>query len=108
MNKKHQKFSNSGGRPNCRRFLEPVALDPAVVYEDLLPDLKHGNNGFAMACCPFHDDNNPSLCVNVESGWFKCMSSSCGECGSNIVGFVGALLGYEYREARAYLEDHYG
>ena len=58
--------------------------------------------------CPFHDDNNPSLCVNVESGWFKCMSSNCEATGSNIVGFVGHLLGYEYAESRDYLEQHYG
>ena len=83
-------------------------IDPNVVYEDLLPDLAHGNNGFAWACCPFHDDNNPSLCVNVESGWYKCMSSNCGETGSNIVSFVGRLLGYEYAESRHYLEQNYG
>src|SRR5665647_3281024 len=92
----------------ARRPPEPITIDPGVVFEDLLPDLKHGNDGFAWACCPFHDDNNPSLCVNVESGWYKCMSSNCGETGSNIVGFVGALLGYEYAEARRHLEEHYG
>ena len=83
-------------------------IDPCVVFEDLLLDLAHGNNGFAWACCVFHDDNNPSLCVNVESGWYKCMSSNCGATGSNIVGFVSRLLGYEYAEARDYLEQHYG
>lgn len=87
---------------------EPITIDAEVVYEDLLPDLAHGGNGFAWACCPFHDDHHPSFCVNVESGWYRCMSSSCGATGSNIVGFVGALLGYEYSEARDYLEEHYG
>ena len=85
-----------------------VEIDPCVVFEDLLHDLAHGNNGFAWACCVFHDDNNPSLCVNLESGWYKCMSSNCGATGSNIVGFVSRLLGYEYAEARDYLEHHYG
>lgn len=83
-------------------------VDPATVYADLLPDLAHRSKGFAWARCPFHDDNNPSLCVNVESGWYQCKSSSCGETGSNIVGFVSRLLGYEYAEARRYLEQHYG
>jgi len=91
-----------------RAYSSRVEIDPSVVFEDLLPDLAHGKNGFAWACCVFHDDNNPSLCVNVESGWYKCMSSNCGATGSNIVGFVSRLLGYEYAEARDYLEQHYG
>ena len=85
-----------------------VEIDPSAVYEDLLPDLAQGNNGFAWACCVFHDDNNPSLCVNVESGWYKCMSSNCGATGSSIVGFVSHLLECDYVEARNYLEQHYG
>ena len=83
-------------------------VDPATVFSDLLPDLQAYDKGFAWACCPFHDDNHPSLCVNVETGWYKCMSSSCGATGGSIVGFVGALLGYEYAEARRYLEENYG
>lgn len=85
-----------------------VFVEPEIVFEDMLPDLVHGKDGYAWACCPFHDDNNPSLCINVESGWYKCMSSNCGETGSNIVGFVSQLLGLEYAEARRYLEQHYG
>ena len=90
------------------RSSERAVIDPEVVYEDMLPDLAGGSNGFAWACCPFHDDHNPSFCVNVESGWYRCFSSNCGATGSSIVGFVGALLGYEYAEARTYLEEHYG
>ena len=85
-----------------------VEIDPVVVYEDLLPDLAHGSNGFAWACCPFHDDHNPSLCVNLESGWYKCHSTSCGATGRNIVGFVSALMAFDDRETRDYLEQHYG
>ena len=113
MKKQNVKKVGSGywsahAKPGAHRHTERVELDPEVIYEDLLADLKHGNEGFAWACCPFHDDNNPSFCVNVESGWYKCHSSSCGATGSNIVGFAGALLGYEYHEARTYLEQHYG
>jgi DNA primase len=112
MNKHNMRKLNTGSWTSrakpCSRCMERATLDAAAIYEDLLPDLKHGSNGFAWACCPFHDDNNPSLCVNVESGWYKCHSSNCGATGSNIVGFVGELLGYEYREAREYLEQHYG
>ena len=100
------RYTGFSKRPSAKSSW--VEIDPSVVFEDLLPDLAHGNNSFAWACCVFHDDNNPSLCVNVESGWYKCMSSNCGATGSNIVGFVSRLLGYEYAEARDYLEQHYG
>ncbi|NCU65795.1 hypothetical protein GWK50_08085 [Acidovorax sp. 210-6] len=98
-----RKKSTYSRKPQHRELPEP-----ALVFDDLLPDLREYSNGFGWACCPFHDDHNPSLCVNLETGWYKCHSSSCGAHGSNIVSFVGAHLGLEYREAREYLEEHYG
>ena len=83
-------------------------IDPAVVFADLLPGLVEGKSGFAWACCPFHDDHNPSLCVNVVSGWYRCHSTSCAATGTNIVGFVGRLLAIEPAAARRHLESHYG
>lgn len=85
----------------------PELPEPGIVFDNLLPDLHEYGNGFAWACCPFHDDRNPSLCVNLTTGWYRCMSSNCGAHGSNIVSFVGALYGFNYQEARAYLEEHY-
>lgn len=107
VSKNKQGFNSRKGGAS-RNLRSQITIDPEVVYQDLLPDLSYGNNGFAWACCPFHDDNNPSFCVNVESGWYKCMSSNCGATGSNMVGFVSQLFGYEYAEARSYLEQHYG
>lgn len=95
-----------GARHYAPQHREPI--DPGAAYFDLLEDLVKRNSGFAWACCPFHDDGNPSLCVNLETGWFRCFSSNCGETGSNIVAFVGRLLELEYVEARRYLESHYG
>ena len=92
--------AESGGQ---RRF-----VDPAVVFNDLLPDLAESNNDFAWACCPFHDDHKPSLSVNLRTGWYRCFSSSCGEAGGNIVGFVSALLALSPADARRHLERTYG
>jgi DNA primase len=80
----------------------------AVVFEDQLPDLKKHSDGFAWACCPFHDDRNPSFCVNLESGWYRCFSSSCGLTGVGAVSFVSDLLEVNSSEAHRYLERHYG
>lgn len=96
-------FSRSSGPRSNRRD-----IDPAVAYADLLPSMAGSKSNFAWACCPFHDDRNPSLCVNLVSGWYRCHSSSCNATGANIVGFVGRLLAIESQEARRYLEDHYG
>jgi len=83
-------------------------IDPSNVFTDLLPDLAESSNDFAWACCPFHDDHNPSFSVNLRTGWYRCFSSSCGVTGSNIGSFVGALLGLSPAEARRHLESTYG
>jgi hypothetical protein len=31
----------------------------------------------ALGLCPFHDDEQPSFCVNLETGMWKCQSSAC-------------------------------
>jgi len=30
-----------------------------------------------MACCPYHDDKNPSMIVHNDEGWAYCFSPSC-------------------------------
>ena len=52
-----------------------------LFYRNELKNLSEPNEeGWAMALCPFHDDTNPSLSVNVNSGYFKCFG--CDEEGS--------------------------
>lgn len=90
----------------------PVARRPLVEPEDFyeaeLPDLKKYQNGAAWACCPFHDDTHPSFSVNLETGAYRCYSSSCEAAGPNIVSFVSTLYAFKYSEALQYLEAHYG
>ena len=82
-------------------------IDAGLVFQTELSGLKEGTNDFAWAVCPFHNDHNPSLCVNLASGWYKCQASHCGETGSNIVSFVASLHGLNFAEAREYLEASY-
>jgi DNA primase len=85
------------------RFVEPEDF-----YEEELPDLKKYQNGTAWACCPFHDDNNPSFSVNLDTGSYQCHSSACEVGGPNIVSFVSALYGLDFLAAKKYIEVHYG
>jgi putative DNA primase/helicase len=41
-------------------------------YQGELQHLKSTSGGNAQALCPFHDDKNPSLSVNLKTGLFKC------------------------------------
>ena len=50
----------------------------------------HGIN--VMARCPLHEDNHPSLSINVEEGLWKC--HSCGE-GGNIEK-LAKIVGHEF------------
>lgn len=94
-------------KPTSRPSASAYEIDPETVFEDLVKGLRTGTDDFAWGCCPFHDDQNPSFCVNLITGWYRCVSTSCGASGTSIVGFVGHLFGLDRREAIEYLEDHY-
>lgn len=41
-------------------------------YDRFLPNLKKAGKDERTAICPFHDDRDPSLTVNTQSGLFHC------------------------------------
>lgn len=47
-------------------------LDIEEYYSSKLDDFKVSSSGQAKALCPFHDDTNPSLSVNTNTGQFNC------------------------------------
>jgi len=56
-------------------------LDFHQVYRSEIKKFKVSkNNGQAMGLCPFHEDSNPSLSVNLTNGVFYC--HGCGAKGS--------------------------
>ena len=55
---------------------------------------KSGKNHVGL--CPFHDDNNPSMQVNDEKGFFHCFS--CGA-GGDVFGFLMRYNNIGFREA---------
>ncbi len=55
---------------NKEKILEQ--LDKVKFYQELLPSLKVNGRPEALALCPFHDDKNPSLSVNIKTGLYFC------------------------------------
>jgi len=51
-------------------------------YQSLIPNVKVNGKAETMVLCPFHDDHNPSLSVNLSSGLFHCYA--CGSSGDVI------------------------
>lgn len=60
-------------------------------------------NRSGMACCPFHDDKNPSMKLNEE--YFYCFG--CGATG-DVIDFVARLFGLNSYEAAQKLAQDFG
>lgn len=75
-------------------------------YRSELPRLKRPNaSGEALAICPFHDDKEPSLSVNVHSGLFHC--HACQTSG-DVFSFVQQRYGLDFPQALELLAGHVG
>jgi DNA primase len=68
-------------------------------FRDQIRELKEYDDSWAWGLCPFHDDRSPSFCVNFETGYYKCNSSSCGVSGVGIDSFVSTLHDVSREEA---------
>lgn len=79
-------------------------------HADFLKVLTHyqietkGSGEELRCCCPFHDDVNPSMSVNLEKKVFACHADSCGVKG-NILEFVEGLESTDLRSAAETLAD---
>lgn len=56
-----------------------------------------GTGIWKSALCPFHNDNTPSLRINIETGGFRCMA--CGQHGGDILAFHMQHYGLRFNEA---------
>ena len=76
-------------------------ISPAEYYHRVFPDIST-NRDWIKVRCPFHDDNNPSLSINLKAGWYRC--HSCGEKGGGIVKFHMTKHGLDFKQAIKELE----
>ena len=74
---------------------------PAIYYSRALLKLP-GSREWAKVICPFHDDNHPSLSINLKEGYFKC--HSCGAKGGGIVKFHMMKHSLSFKETIQQLE----
>ena len=66
-------------------------------------DISTKGDGEEVRCkCPFHDDNEPSMSINLEKKVFACHAASCGDKG-NILDFVSKMEESDLRSAAAEL-----
>jgi hypothetical protein len=70
--------------------------DFRVYFQHYFPKLRPRENGEASVSCPFHDDRNPSLSLNVTRGIWYCFAG-CGRGG--IVEFEQRKNGGDHKEA---------
>jgi DNA primase len=80
-------------------------LDKKAFYEALGISLKPTSNGEAMGLCPFHDDHNPSLSVNIKSGLWNCLA---GCDGGDIFKFYMRLKGVDFKTALSEMAEMNG
>lgn len=68
-------------------------------------DISTKGDGAEVRCkCPFHDDNEPSMSINLKKKVFACHAASCGDKG-NILDFVSKMEDFDLRSAAAELAD---
>src|SRR5215467_4110069 len=72
------------------------SLDFRTFYREAVVSLLEMQNGEATGLCPFHDDQNPSFSVNLETGLW-CCHAGCG--GGDVFSFVMRRNGLSFAEA---------
>lgn len=72
------------------------AIDFRGFYKRHIPKFEPNGKAEVQCLCPFHEDENPSLSVNVETGLFNCFG--CGEKG-NAIQFLQKREGIGFKEA---------
>lgn len=89
---------------DTRRALEGLAREVRGAYslEWAFPDVAGtslvGAGNARMACCPFHEDRNPSLSVDLSKGVYKCHSAGCGAQG-DVFTLLMSAYDMSFREA---------
>jgi hypothetical protein len=82
---------------------DPLLIKESVVLSEVIGQYvklrkSYGNSGRWIGLCPFHQEKNPSFCVDDSIGRFKCFSGSCGEHG-DVIEFLQRMHNSDYKAA---------
>lgn len=81
------------------------AIDFRSFYQRHISKFATNGKTEVQCLCPFHEDKDPSLSVNVETGLFNCFG--CGEKG-NAIQFVQKKYGVGFKEALRRVKEEEG
>ena len=71
-------------------------LNIAEVIRRYIDIVEESNPQDNRAVCPFHHDQNPSLSINIEKGFFNCFGC---DAGGDVIKFVERIEGVSFQEA---------
>jgi DNA primase len=73
-------------------------LPEPITYYTTTAGLKlTGRRAWRQTLCVFHDEHNPSLSINVDTGGFCC--HACGTKGGDVLDFHRSRYGLAFKEA---------
>jgi len=88
----------NGQRTGQRFGLNRSLLPPAIEYYRDSNSMKLiGTGEWRSSLCPFHDDSQPSLRINIKGGGYKCMV--CEAKGGDVIAFHMARHGLAFVDA---------
>lgn len=79
------------------RFFDSAALPDPLAYFEAEGLRLFGRGTWRTTRCVFHDDERPSLSVNVQTGGYKC--HACGAHGGDVLDFHRARHGLGFKDA---------
>lgn len=95
-------LTSFGGALNLRENIEEIRANyPLTAMAELYVPVRRNAQG-GVACCPFHDDRNPSFSIFANNTRFHC--HGCGASG-DVIAFVQRAHGVGFSEAIAMLTD---
>ncbi len=80
-------------------------LDFRAFYSGEIPSLKINGKAKVTCLCPFHDDHNPSLSINLDTGRWKCFTG-CG--GGDVFNFYQEKHGVDFKTALNEIVNKHG
>lgn len=79
-----------------QKFDRDLLPTPAKYYSQQFKNFRIKSE-WVKVCCPFHDDHNPSLNVNLVFGGFRCFA--CGAHGCDVLAFQMQRYKQSFKQA---------